>query len=73
LKELKIFLQDEIFFFYSGSILSLNQPKEGIYQCIGRNLYGTAQASTALIFPNNVKSEGKTFFFKNFCSLIFIL
>jgi hypothetical protein len=31
----------------------LNQPKEGIYQCIGRNLYGTAQASTALVVSKN--------------------
>jgi hypothetical protein len=46
----------------TGGILSLNQPKEGIYQCIGRNAYGTAQASTALVLPKNAKSEGKTQF-----------
>ncbi|CAF4155558.1 unnamed protein product [Rotaria socialis] len=41
----------------TGGILSLNQPKEGIYQCIGRNPYGITQASTVLIFPNHIKSE----------------
>jgi hypothetical protein len=43
-----------------GGVLSLDQPKEGIYQCIGRNSYGIAQANTALVLPNNVKPEGKT-------------
>ncbi|CAF1505891.1 unnamed protein product, partial [Rotaria sordida] len=43
----------------TGGILSLNQPKEGIYQCIGRNPYGITQASTVLIFPNSIKSEEK--------------
>ncbi|CAF1157581.1 unnamed protein product [Adineta steineri] len=43
----------------TGGILSLNQAKAGIYQCIGRNPYGIAQASTVLILPNNTKSEKK--------------
>ncbi|CAF4440480.1 unnamed protein product, partial [Adineta steineri] len=44
----------------TGSVLTLNQPKEGIYQCIGRNSYGTAQASTALVLPNSAdKTEVK--------------
>ncbi|CAF3480642.1 unnamed protein product [Rotaria sp. Silwood1] len=43
----------------TAGILSLNQPKEGIYQCIGRNPYGITQASTVLIFPNSIKSEEK--------------
>lgn len=41
-----------------GGVLSLNQPKEGIYQCIGRNAYGTAQASTVVTLPNNSKPDG---------------
>jgi hypothetical protein len=61
------------YFFYLGGILSLNQPKEGIYQCLGRNLYGIAQASTALVLPNNTKRDGKTqsltFLFPIFYSL----
>jgi hypothetical protein len=44
----------------TGNILSLNHPKEGIYQCIGRNSYGVAQASAALVLPDNAKPEGKT-------------
>ncbi|CAF1643328.1 unnamed protein product, partial [Adineta ricciae] len=43
----------------TGGILSLNQPKEGIYQCIGRNAYGIAQANTVLIQPNNTQVEKK--------------
>jgi hypothetical protein len=48
-----------IYYLFLGGILSLNQAKEGIYQCIGRNAYGTAQASTVLILPNDTKIEGK--------------
>jgi hypothetical protein len=44
---------------FLGGILSLNQPKQGIYQCIGRNSYGIAQANTVLTLPNNTKPEGK--------------
>jgi hypothetical protein len=43
----------------AGGVLSLNHPKEGIYQCIGRNAYGMAQASAALVLPVNAKPEGK--------------
>ena len=37
----------------TGGILSLTQPKEGIYQCIGRNPYGIAQANTGLVLTKN--------------------
>ncbi|UJR15975.1 hypothetical protein I4U23_002894 [Adineta vaga] len=37
----------------TGGVLSLNQPKEGIYQCVGRNAYGIAHASTALVLPDD--------------------
>lgn len=37
----------------------MNQPKEGIYQCMGRNAYGIAQANTVLIQPNNTQIESK--------------
>ncbi|CAF5167560.1 unnamed protein product, partial [Rotaria sp. Silwood1] len=43
----------------TDGILSLTQPQEGIYQCIGRNPYGTAQASTALIYTNRDKPQEK--------------
>lgn len=41
-----------------GGILSLNPPKEGIYQCIGRNPYGIAQANTALVQTKNTPRPG---------------
>ena len=53
-------LERTLILLYLGGILSLNQPKEGIYQCIGRNPYGIAQASAALVLPNDAKSEGTT-------------
>ena len=56
--------------FYLGGILSLNQPKEGIYQCIGQNPYGIAQASTALILPNNAKPKGKIQSLKIVCIIL---
>ncbi|CAF1508156.1 unnamed protein product [Adineta ricciae] len=37
----------------TGGVLSLNQPKEGIYQCVGRNAYGIAHASTAVVLPDD--------------------
>ena len=40
-----------------GGLLSLTQPKEGIYQCIGRNPYGTAQASLALVSSMPIASD----------------
>ncbi|CAF2401516.1 unnamed protein product [Rotaria sp. Silwood2] len=43
----------------TDGILSLTQPKEGIYQCIGRNPYGSAQASAALVYPNHDKLKEK--------------
>ena len=43
----------------TGGILSLNEPKEGIYQCVGRNPYGVAQANTALVLTKNAQREGK--------------
>ncbi len=49
-----------------GGVLSLAQPKEGIYQCIGRNLYGVAQVSTVLILPNSSQVEGKSSFLRSF-------
>lgn len=45
-----------------GGILSLNQAKEGIYQCIGRNPYGVALANTVLVLPNDTKVEGTIIF-----------
>ena len=56
-------LHSTIRFCSVGSILSLNQPTEGIYQCIGRNPYGTDQASTVLILPNDTKLEGISHYF----------
>jgi hypothetical protein len=41
-----------------AGLLTLNQPKEGVYQCLARNPYGTAQASIALVFPNPMRDEG---------------
>ena len=46
----------------SGSILTLASPKMGIYQCIGRNLYGMSQASAAVVHAWRSKSEGKISF-----------
>ena len=45
--------------FPSGGILTITQPRQGIYQCIGRNPYGIAQASAALVLPNGAEPEGK--------------
>jgi len=41
----------------TGGLLSLSQPKEGIYQCIGRNSYGIAQASTAVVYSNKAQLD----------------
>ncbi|CAF5109708.1 unnamed protein product, partial [Rotaria socialis] len=41
----------------TDGVLSLTQAKEGIYQCIGRNPYGIAQANAAVVFPNHIKSK----------------
>ncbi|CAF3138607.1 unnamed protein product [Rotaria socialis] len=43
----------------TDGVLSLTQAKEGIYQCIGRNPYGIAQANAAVVFPNHIKSKEK--------------
>lgn len=42
----------------SGSVLSLAAPKQGIYQCIGRNAYGSSQASTAIVLAEKESSDG---------------
>ncbi|CAF0794767.1 unnamed protein product [Didymodactylos carnosus] len=47
-----------------GGTLTINEVKEsnqGIYQCIGRNLYGMAHASAALVLPTfqNNKTQNK--------------
>ncbi|CAF3607553.1 unnamed protein product [Rotaria sordida] len=43
----------------TDGILSLTEPKEGIYQCIGRNPYGSAQANAALVYLNRDKVKEK--------------
>ena len=41
----------------TGGLLTLSEPRAGVYQCLARNPYGTAQASIALVLPQQMLGD----------------